>query len=86
MLESNSQGFVQAFHSSALDLSSSGLLVSDCKSIVKDITSCKVVFIRRSANIVAHTLARAALSMSGHEEWIGVPPLIISDVLCSDLN
>ena len=63
-----------------------GLIVDDCKSIARDINQCKVVFICRSANVVTHSLARAALSMSGREEWAGTFPPFICDVLCSDLS
>lgn len=44
-----------------------------------------VQFVHRSANEVAHTLARATHSMSGFREW-SVAPDLISDVLINDLS
>lgn len=43
-----------------------------------------VNFVHRSANGVAHALARAAHSMSGLQEWHDVAPEFISDVLLID--
>lgn len=60
--------------------------MNDCKSIYKDIGGCQVVFVRRSANEAAHSLAMVALSMSGREEWVDTPPQSISDVLYLDSN
>ena len=41
-------------------------------------------FIHRPVNGVAHTLARASRFMSGSQEWIGVAPEFIFDVLIID--
>lgn len=69
IVEIDYQGFVQCFHRSSEDSSLLGLIVDDCKTIAKDIESCKVEFVRRTTNGVAYKLARVALSMSGKKEW-----------------
>ncbi|KAM7471784.1 hypothetical protein LguiA_009967 [Lonicera macranthoides] len=65
ILESDSQGFVQAFHSISEDCSLLGLLIDNYRTIAKDIESCKVMFMRRLANVVVHNLARVGFSMFG---------------------
>ncbi|XP_074354386.1 uncharacterized protein LOC141693256 [Apium graveolens] len=59
-------------------------IVSDCVELLKHFDNVQVDFIHRSANGVAHTLARASRSMSGSQEWIGVAPEFISDVVIID--
>lgn len=41
------------------------LIVEDCIELLKHFDEVIVVFVYRSANMVAHKLARAACSMSG---------------------
>ena len=45
-------------------------MVEDCIDILKHFDEVLVVFAHRSANIVAHSLARAAYSTSGLVEWL----------------
>lgn len=65
------------------DRSYFGALISDCAIIMKDLRSSCVYFVRRSANIAAHTIAREASSMSGPEEWLLTPSFLI-DVIQND--
>lgn len=58
-----------------------GTLVSDCVYLLKHISPVLVRFSYRSANTVAHELARAAYSMSDIGEWYVIPPNFISHVL-----
>lgn len=59
-------------------------IVLDCVDFFKHFDEVLVEFVHRSANGVAHTLARAAHSMSGFQEWIDFASEIISDVLTID--
>ncbi|KAM7529300.1 hypothetical protein LguiB_032710 [Lonicera macranthoides] len=61
------------------------LIIQDCISLRKDIDQCTVSFVRRSANVAAHTLARAAISIIGQECWDPSPPSLILDVLYADI-
>lgn len=45
-------------------------IVDDCIDLLKYFDEVLVLFAHRSANIVAHSLARATHSMSGLTEWI----------------
>ncbi|XP_074378458.1 uncharacterized protein LOC141719995 [Apium graveolens] len=54
-------------------------IVLDCIEFFKHFDDVLVNFVHRSANGVAHALARAAHSMSGLQEWHDVAPEFISD-------
>ncbi|KAL8119392.1 hypothetical protein AgCh_016783 [Apium graveolens] len=59
-------------------------IVSGCIDLFKHYDEVLVEFVHRSANAVAHSLARAAHSMSGVHEWVVTAPEFISDVLIID--
>lgn len=59
-------------------------IVLDCVDLLKHFDNVLVQFVHRSANAVAHTLARAAHSLSGCQEWTDVAPNFIYDVLIID--
>ena len=62
-------------------LNSFGSLVLDCKCIADSIGDIVFCFIKRSANSVAHFVARAGNSLPGREEWRSVPPSWLISVL-----
>ena len=49
-------------------------IVDDCIDLIKHFDEVLVVFAHRSANSVAHELARAAYSKSGLTEWFSTAP------------
>ena len=57
----------------------------DCIELLKHFDDVLVKFVPRSANEVAHKLARATHSMSGVREWVNTAPDFISDALIVDL-
>ncbi|XP_074347972.1 uncharacterized protein LOC141686789 [Apium graveolens] len=61
-------------------------IIDDCVSLLKHFSEVLVVFEYRSANIVAHLLARAAFSMSSLMEWYHAAPEIMLCNLISDAN
>ena len=63
-IESDSLLLVSALQSSAPDSSPVGGIVLDCKNLALGFISCKFLFVFRSANQVAHHLARVACSRS----------------------
>ncbi|XP_019190315.1 PREDICTED: uncharacterized protein LOC109184732 [Ipomoea nil] len=81
ILESDCLLFCNAFHSRSVDFSYVGLYIKQCRSIAMDIGIVHVSHVRRSANRVAHELARATGSMAGSVVWTQVPPSCISDIL-----
>ena len=61
LVESDCMKVVQALHISVELSSLFGLVVLDCRQLLQDIVNVEVCFIRRSANRVAHCLARQIL-------------------------
>lgn len=59
-------------------------IVLDCIDEFKHFDDVLLTFVHRFANSVAHTLARAAHSVSGFQEWFDVAPKFILDVLIFD--
>ena len=62
ILETDCLVAVQALRSPIIMRSWFGDLNSDCKSLLKELPFVKVVFIKRSANAAAHSVARASAS------------------------
>ncbi|KAH9684396.1 reverse transcriptase domain-containing protein [Citrus sinensis] len=52
-----------------------GLIIEDCRALVKFIGEVQFSFVCRSANCAAHSVARASGSLSGLQEWNIVPPV-----------
>lgn len=59
-------------------------IVLDCIELCKHYDVVLVDFVHKSANVIAHSLARATQSMSGIHEWVDTAPEFISDVLIID--
>ena len=64
IMELDAQKIILAIHGSYGENSYFGTLIDDCKILSKDLGKCSFVFSKRSANQVAHSLARAAGSES----------------------
>ncbi|KAM6561787.1 hypothetical protein CsatA_031026 [Cannabis sativa] len=60
-LESDCLCAVQAIRSSLDMISTFGLIVKDCKSLIASLTNVSISFVKRSANLVAHNFAKAAI-------------------------
>ncbi|XP_050233384.1 uncharacterized protein LOC126681873 [Mercurialis annua] len=67
--ESDSQLLVTALSTNAIDNSYIGFLLQDCRIMLSHFTNSSVSFIRRSANMIAHLLARDSYSMSDVNFW-----------------
>lgn len=77
MFESDAKNLVDTVHGSA-GYSYFDSIVEDCKELVKHFKKVLVVFVHRSANNVAHLLAKAAYSVSGCQEWYSIAPEFIA--------
>lgn len=60
IVESDSLVVIQSIRSSVSMMSYFGSIVEECRSMLKDLPDVKLLFIRRSANSVAHHIARAS--------------------------
>ena len=85
IIETDCLRVVQAMRSRDVDFSPFGLIIQDCTFILVTLRDVKVVFVKRSANSVDHTLVRAAVSMSGFHVWGYTPPYCIASLLHADL-
>ncbi|WOH11565.1 hypothetical protein DCAR_0831054 [Daucus carota subsp. sativus] len=61
------------------------IIVSECVDLIKHFENVLVRFVHRSANEVAHMLARASRSTPDLQEWENVAPSFLSNVLTYDL-
>ena len=78
---------IQAIRSSSKLLSYFGRLVFDCRKLLSELHSCNVClcFVKRSANTVAHSVAKATSSIADRM-WSGVDfPAEFAYVVSKDL-
>ncbi|KAI5332913.1 hypothetical protein L3X38_023042 [Prunus dulcis] len=86
VFESDALQIVTALRNHSIDRSVLGPVVEDTKSLLTQITGEGFTHIRRTANGVAHRLARFALHIGGSLYWFEEPPDFISDILYEDCN
>lgn len=65
MLETDCLVVVQAIRSKATMRSMLGLIIDDCRMLLKRLHKVSLSFVKRSANMVAHKLARRSYDFSG---------------------
>lgn len=70
----NGEGGLSYFH----------MIIDDCREILKHFDEVLVAFVPRSANTVAHLLAKATYSMSGSQEWLNTAPDFIMCNIASE--
>lgn len=61
-----------------------GMIIADCIKLLSETPSCRILYVRRSTNQIAHTLARAFVSMSGSSVWCTTSPSFFYDILKID--
>lgn len=61
------------------------LIIDDYKTLLVDLNSVHVNFVRRSANQAAHMLAKATGFSTGMQRWGRVSPLFLLPNLLSDI-
>nr|GMD52496.1 uncharacterized protein LOC109191080 [Ipomoea batatas] len=84
-VESDALQIVQSLKLSSYD-SSFDLVILDIKDMLRSLHHVDISHVSRTANSVAHSLAREACSMSVPQEWNSIPPSFIVNALYSDLN
>jgi ribonuclease HI len=84
IFESDSQSIVNVVNANFDGNSEHCSIVTCIRQLLSSFTNFKVKFIRRQANMVAHTLARAAISWASrcHFETL---PICISDLLINEM-
>lgn len=88
IVETDSLVAVQAIRSNSSLLSYFGRVIEDCKRLLEELKGWKValVFVKRSANSVAHYLARAGYSLADRTWRLSNAQPEFIDVLMNDLN
>ncbi|VVA35126.1 PREDICTED: ribonuclease H At1g65750 [Prunus dulcis] len=86
VFESDVLQIVTALRNHSIDRSVIGYVVEDTESLLTQITGEGFTHIRRTANGVAHRLARFALHIGGSLYWFEELPDFISDILHEDCN
>ncbi|KAM6587872.1 hypothetical protein CsatA_010477 [Cannabis sativa] len=84
VLESDSLVSIQAIRSSLPLCSIFGNLAQDCRSLLLSMPLIKICFVKRSANRLAHVVARMSRYLSGCNISVSNAPVAILDVLYSE--
>lgn len=84
IIETDAAVVVHGIHSAEPDFTTCGRIVDDCRGLLSLTMGFIVNHIRRSANLVAHTLARAIDSLSNVNSWGDQPPSFLVSVLLLD--
>ncbi|XP_074323039.1 uncharacterized protein LOC141659986 [Apium graveolens] len=80
IFESDAKGMVEAINGGS-GSSYFHMIIEDCREIHKYFSEVLVVFTYRSANTLAHLLAKATYFMSGNQEWLLTAPEFISCIV-----
>ncbi|XP_058783075.1 uncharacterized protein LOC131657726 [Vicia villosa] len=85
IFESDSQRTVQAIHSNHQGVSEFSCIISSINGLLFNFPNFEVKFVKRQANTVAHTIAKAADSWS-RRSLFHMIPLCIEQLLLLDMN
>lgn len=85
VLESDCLVAVQAIRSTIPMSSSFGMIVEECRSKLSYLNKVSLLFIRRSANMAAHCVAKASCSFPDRVFDRGNVPIELNNVLLDDL-
>ena len=70
---------------SARNLSANGPWIEEVKAFLGSFVEYKISWVRRSANIAAHKLARVGVGDELCKVWLGVPPDFVLSVVADDI-
>jgi ribonuclease HI len=80
-VESDCLQAVQAINSRHANNTEFGSIIVMCRSLLSLRNNCKVSYVRRQANRVAHSLAQAARLTAGHQIYNYCPPCITTTIM-----
>ena len=84
-VELDSQRVVRMLTSHQKELSSAGPWIQEIKSLLNSFSDFKVTWVRRSANVAAHRLARVGVGDELCKVWFGIPPDCVLDVISDEI-
>ena len=84
-LELDAQAVVNMLKHSARNLSANGPWIEEVKALLGSFVEYKISWVRRSANIAAHKLAKVGVGDELCKVWLGVPPDFVLSVIADDI-
>uniref|UniRef100_A0A803QH35 RNase H type-1 domain-containing protein n=1 Tax=Cannabis sativa TaxID=3483 RepID=A0A803QH35_CANSA len=85
-VETDCLSVTQALRSATNMISLFGSIINDCKAILSELSNDSVYFIKRSANMVAHSFARAANLYPGRRFSLEFVPTELLPLLVAEFN
>lgn len=82
--EVDSKGVVDELFSTRENFTEFGVIVDHCKSLISSFTNFSTKLIRKQANKVAHSLARAAV-LYASSQCFHIAPSCIADIILNEL-
>jgi ribonuclease HI len=80
-VESDCLQAVQAINSGHTNYTEFGSIIRMCRNLLSLNNNCKVRYVRRQANRVAHDLAQAARFIASHQVYNYCPPCIETTIM-----
>ena len=84
-LELDAQVVVNMLQQSTRNVSAAGPWIQEVKALLGSFVDCKISWVRRSANIAAHKLAKVGIGDELCKVWLGVPPEFVLHVIADDI-
>ena len=84
-LELDSQALVQMINTPERTLATTGSWVEEIKTLLRSFDAFSVSWVRRSANIAAHKLAKIGVGEELCKVWLGSPPDCILEVIAGEI-
>ena len=76
IFETDAKSTVDALNNHETDISEFGSIISECRDLLNQVLSFKYSFVRREANVIAHSLARESRYYGGFQQWQDPPNFI----------
>ena len=84
-LELDSQALVQMIKSPERNLAANGPWVEELKAMLRTFQDFRVSWVRRSANVAAHKLAKVGVGEELCKVWLESPPDCVLDVIADEM-
>jgi ribonuclease HI len=84
VLESDCAGAVAKLKTASLERSIHGPLVEEIKQLLKGFDDFSIDHVRRTCNVVAHSLAREGCKNKSNVSWVGVLPEFVMNLMAVD--
>jgi hypothetical protein len=83
-MEGDAKMVVEALNSNGLQSTCFGSIVDNTRLLLQSIFECRVSYVNRNCNVVAHRLACLAAQQGFHRVWIESFPDLMSKLVCTE--